>query len=106
MPGVAIARRRSETQPGEALEQDRQGDLHFEAGERRADAEMDARPEGDVGQERPRRVEATGVGVARRVAVGRAEEKADLLALVELDAGDLDRLERITIEEMKRRIEA
>ena len=93
-------------QARQSLEQDGQGDLHFETGEWRADAEMNAGAEGDVRQKRPRRVEAAGMVMAARIAVGGTEEETDLLALPQLDAFDLDRLESVAIEEMERRIEA
>src|SRR5258708_26835890 len=91
MPTVAAARRRGEAQPGETLEQDRQGNLHLKPGKWRPDAKMNAGAEGDVRQERPRRIETIGVDIALWVAVGGAEEQPDLLALAELDPGHLRR---------------
>src|SRR5688500_9437979 len=60
MPGVAVARRRGNPKPWQALKEDRQRQLQLEAGERRADAEMDAGAEGDVRQRRSGGVEAVG----------------------------------------------
>ena len=45
MIGVAIVRRAGEAKARQALEQDRQRDLHFEPGQRSADAEMNAAAE-------------------------------------------------------------
>ena len=82
MKAVAIARRLRQPQARQALEQDRQRDRHFEPGERRADAEMDSGPEGDM------RVGAAGqvqVGFRKAfgIAIGGAKQEADLLALPE-----------------------
>ena len=48
----------------------------------------------------------SGIVPARRIAVGGGEQQADLLALLEPDALDLDRLQRIAVEEVQRRVEA
>ena len=63
-------------------------------------------PKAMLRKKRARWIEAVGVLPARRIAVGGGEQQPDLLALLELDALDLDRLQRIAVEEVQRRIEA
>ena len=90
MIGVAIARRLGEPQARQAVEQDRQRRRHFETRERRADAEMDAGAEGHMRIGLARGVEGVGVRKARGIAIGGAEQEADLLALPKANAGELD----------------
>ena len=50
-------------------------------------------------------VERVRVGKAIGIAVGGAEQEADLLALLQTDARELDIFQRIAGEEMQRRVE-
>ena len=58
---IGVARRMGELKPLQPRKQDRQGDLQFEPGKRRADAEMDARSKGKLRPWRSMRVEERGV---------------------------------------------
>ena len=60
------------------------------AGERRADAEVDAGAEGELRAGRPGRIEPMRVGEAGRVAVGGGEQAADGVAAAEAVAEELD----------------
>ena len=95
-----------EPQPRQPGKEDRQRHLHFKTRQRCADAEMNAGTEGDMGEERPGRIEAGRVGIAGGIAIGGAEEEADLLAFLQPDAGDLTGFKGIAVEEMQRRVEA
>lgn len=86
---------------GEAGEEDREGDLHFQAGQGGADAEVDAAAEADVGLVLAVGVEFVGVGEAAWVAVGGAEELADDVAGFQLDAVELERFEDVAGEHVE-----
>ena len=77
----------------------------LEPRQRRADAEMDAGAEAHMRVRRPAGVEGVGIGKALGIAVGGAEQKADLLALPQPHAGELDLFQRIAGKEMQRRVE-
>ena len=105
MKRVAIARRLGQTQARQAGEEDRQRHCEFEARKRRPDAEMNAGAEAHMGVRRPPAVEAVGIRKALGIAIGGPKQKADLLALLEAHAGQLHVLERVTGEEVQRRVE-
>ena len=66
---------------------------------------MNAGAEAHMGVCRPPAVEAVGIRKALGIAIGGAKQKADLLALLEAHAGELHVLERVTGEEVQRRVE-
>src|SRR6185437_10861335 len=104
--GVAIARPLGEAQARKPPEQDRQRLGELEPRQRRADAEVNAGAETHMGVRRPLGAKRVGFGEALGIAVGGAEQKADFLALEQLDAGELYLLQRVAVKEMERRIEA
>src|SRR5690606_10462765 len=83
VPAVPIDRRGSEPQLRKPRKEDRQRHLHFKPRQRRADAEVDARTEGDIGGDGAGGIEAAGAGESRRIAVGGPKEEADPLTLAE-----------------------
>lgn len=106
MPSVAVAGRADRVQTGKAFEEDAEGGLHFEPRQRGADAEMDAGAEADVGIRRAGGFEGAGARELVFVAVGRTEEKADLVALPQLEALVFEVLEGVATEHVERGIEA
>ena len=95
-----------QAQARQALEQDRQRRRHFEPRQRRADAEVDSRPERQMRVGIAPRIERVRIGKALGIAIGRPEQEADPLAFAQADPRDFDVLERIAGEEMQRRVEA
>ena len=91
---VGEDRRRGQREAGPAGEEDGKCDGELGAGERRADAEVDAGAEGKMRTGWARGVEAGRVGEARGVAVGGGEQAADGVAGAEAVAEDLDVGER------------
>ena len=83
MKRVAIARRLGKAQARQALKQDRQRGHQFEPRQRRADAKMDAGAETHMRIGAAPAVERVGMGKTKRIAIGGAEQEADLLALSE-----------------------
>ncbi len=100
---VLCGRRVIEPEAGQPLEEDRQDDVQFQSRQRRPDAEMDARAKGEVGSLVPIRLEGQGIAVFRRVEIGRGQNEAHLVAALERNAVDLDRLQRPTLEDVNRR---
>src|SRR5689334_1350276 len=90
MVTVAIAGRARNLEPGQSLEQNRDGDLELEAGKRRPDAKVDAGTEAHMRVGRALRLEPIRLRKARRIAIGRPEQKPDHLALLDANAPNLD----------------
>src|SRR5271165_4919686 len=105
MIGVAISGGLGQPEAGKTGEQDRQRGRHFEARQRRSDAEVDPCAKGEMRVGIPPAVERVGPGKAIGVAIGGAEQKANLLPFLQLDAGELDIFQRATGKEMERRVE-
>ena len=76
--GIAPFRRFGQFQAGQPLKKDRQRDLQFEARERRADAEMDARAESQMRAVGPVGDIGCGIGKLFRIAAGRRQLHAHL----------------------------
>jgi hypothetical protein len=83
-----------ETEAGEALEQQGNGDLRLGAGERRSQAEMCTAAEGKMAGVGPLDIEAVRLGVPRRVMAGPREARRSYLAHLYLFAPDLERVLR------------
>src|SRR4051794_40166569 len=75
-----------QSQFGQTAEEFAERHLQLDAGERRADAEVDAGAEADIGAIGAEGIEAVGTGEARRVAIGGPEHQADDVTLLELQA--------------------
>src|SRR5262245_12071287 len=78
-----LNRRRREAQAREAVQDGVDGDLAFQAGERRAQAEVRSVAEGDMPIIRARDVEAVGIEELRRVAIRGGQADRDALPLWE-----------------------
>src|SRR6516162_9647746 len=105
MIGVAILRRIGYAQPGQAGKEDWQDRRQFESRQRRADAKVNAPAKAHMGIGRPPAVEGVGHWEPLGIAVGGAEQEADLFAFPQAYAGDLGILQSVAIEEMQRRVE-
>ena len=106
MEAVAIARRFRESEAGQALKQDRKGNLHFKPRQGCADAEMDAGPEAHMRAGLAPRIETVGIWKALWIAIGGAEQEADLVALAQFHTGNLDVFQGVAGEKMERRVVA
>ena len=106
MPRVPIARRAFKLQSWQPIEQDTQGGLHFEAGERSSDAVMDAGAEADMWIRASQGYEVGCRGEFGFVAVGRGEEESDLVAFFQRDALVFEVLESIALEHVQWGVEA
>ncbi len=106
MPRVPIARGAVKLQLRQPLEEDTQGGLHFEAGERSSDAVVDACAEADVWIRAPQGYEVGSGGEFGFVAVGRGEEESDLVAFFQRDALVFEVLESIALEHVQWGVEA
>src|SRR5437016_8317889 len=102
MIAVAVAERTGDFKARQPAEEDRQGDLELEAGKRCPDAEVNAGAEAHMRVGSARGIESIRFAEACRIAIGGAEQQADGFALLQVNAGDIDILERIAGEEMKR----
>src|SRR5260370_23672013 len=67
---------------------------------------MDAAAESDMRIGRSAGIDAVRIGEALAVAIGGAEQQADLVAAPQRNPVEIDILQRIAREEVKRRIEA
>src|SRR5579859_7343852 len=73
-----------EAQVGEAMQQGGEGDFAFEAGEGRAQAEVNAEAEREVAVLWPVEAQALRFGELRRVVVGGSRTHNDLLAIADV----------------------
>ncbi len=94
MGPVELVGRDGQLQVGEAVEQAAEGEAAFEAGQRRAQAEVDAVAEAQVAGVVPGQVQPVGLVEARLVAVGGGQVDDDLGAGRDGGVADLDRLGR------------
>ena len=101
--GIAVAGWIRQGQTRQALEQDGQRHLEFEPSQGRADAEVDAGAEADMGVGFARGPEEIGLCEASGIAIGGAKHEADLLALRQPDSRELDILKRVAGEEIDRK---
>ena len=83
MVDIGVVRGSGQAQVGQALEQDRQGDLQFQPGQGGTDAEMQASAKADMGFWRAMRVETVGTVPDPGVAVGCGQQKRHLIAALE-----------------------
>src|SRR5438034_1775999 len=90
----------------EPLEQCSERGLQLHPTERRTQAEVDPRPEGQVRVRGPSDVEAVGILEYVGITVRRAEDEAQLGATGDLDPVELERLEDPALEQLQRRVEA
>ena len=100
MPG----RLAGQGQPRQVGEQRGQRRLQLDPGQRRAEAEVDAGAEAEVRVGGAAQVEPVRVGEHRRVPVGRAQQRGDLLARLDRDRPDPNRLGRGPLEQLQRRV--
>src|SRR5262249_2401061 len=75
MIDVLVGWRVREPERRQPLEQRPERNLQFDTGKGRADAEVDAGTETDIGAVGPERIEGVGGGKARRIAIGRSEHQ-------------------------------
>src|SRR5688572_21345701 len=90
-----------QSQLGHPLQQGSEGDLEFQLRQRRTEAEVDARAEGDMRVLGASQVQPIRVGKDCRVAVGRAEEQCELGPLRELHAAVREVLEHPPLEHLR-----
>ena len=104
--GPPAPRLAGQVQVGVRREQGGQRLRQLHPGERSAQAEVHPGPEGEVRVRVPRRVEDVGIGEDRRVPVGSAEQRGDLLALLDHHSPDLHGCGGRALEELQGRVEA
>src|SRR6185437_1757616 len=102
---VAALHRSGDFDGPDLARQRRQHGLALEAGDQLADAHVNAGAVADVAAGPPRDVVAVWVFPAARIAVGRAEEHQNLLALADAMAADLDLPRRGAEERLHRALE-
>ena len=91
---------------GQAFEQGLKGNQHFKPCQGRADAEMDSGTEADMGIGFTHGVKLIWIRKSRGVAVGGTQHQAHFFTLFEFDPGIFNVFQRVTREQVKRRVKA